>query len=234
MRKIEDRSTHEERTRRTLNSAVATNVDDPISIMYQHSVFCQSGLPYRDPGEDVYNWERLNGHISLSIQASKAMHPVERRFVQLGLPFGPKPRLILAHLNGEALRQQSANIEVEKSLTAFVRKLHLDANGRTLNTIKDQLARLSAAHITLGMHLDGRSVTVDVSQRKYQTQRKYEHSMCCSADQRRNTPLIYKRAKTAWLVPSLSRRIRISAAVSGLTGVRHHSLNRRMVCHIRS
>ena len=136
-------------------------VDDPDSILYQHTVFCQTGLPYRDPGNAVTSWERVNGHVHMAITAGRAMHPQQGKLVQLGLPFGPKPRLILAHLNGESLRQQSPEIEVDASLTAFVKRLRLDPGGRTIGTIKDQLARLSAAHITLGTIRDGRAVTVN-------------------------------------------------------------------------
>ena len=43
--------------------------------------------------------------------------------MELGLPWGTKPRLILAHLNAEALRRQSPVIEVESSLSAFVKRI---------------------------------------------------------------------------------------------------------------
>lgn len=39
--------------------------NDPHSILYQHSVFRHTGLPYRNPGDDVRQWERANGAISL-------------------------------------------------------------------------------------------------------------------------------------------------------------------------
>ena len=97
----------------------------------------------------------------MKVLAGEAMHPVSGDFVKVGLPYGPKPRLILAHLNGEALRQQSPEIEIEQSLTAFVKRLKLDAGGRTIATIKDQLARLSASSIRLGYLRDGRAVTVN-------------------------------------------------------------------------
>ena len=155
------RSTSVERTRRILDSAAITATDDPESILYQHSVFCQTGLPYRDPGEGTTSWDRVNGRVHLSIAAGKVLHPELERMVQIGLPYGPKPRLILAHLNGEALRRQSPEIEVEASLTAFVRRLNLDPGGRTIRTIKDQLSRLAASRITLGMMLDGRAVMVN-------------------------------------------------------------------------
>jgi len=83
------------------------------------------------------------------------------RLVPLGLPFGPKPRLILAHVNAEALRTSSPDIEVEDSLTAFVKRLKLDPGGRNMRTIKDQLARLSAASVRLGLLRDGRAITVN-------------------------------------------------------------------------
>jgi hypothetical protein len=111
----------------------------------------QTCLPYRDPGEDVREWARINGAVHLEVIAGKAMHPELERFVPVGLPFGAKPRLVLAHLNAEALRTGSPVIQVEGSLRAFVLRLKLDTGGRTVSTIKDQLARLSASSIRLGL-----------------------------------------------------------------------------------
>ena len=153
-------STSERREKRLLDASEATT-RDPETVAFQHSVLAQTGLPYRNPGDDVREWERSNGQASLEIVAGKAFHPELCRFVPLGLPYGPKPRLILAHLNGEALRQQSPEVEVERSLTAFVKRLKLDTGGRTINTIKDQLARLAACSMRLGVVRDGRAITVN-------------------------------------------------------------------------
>ena len=153
-------STRERRRKRLLDASEATT-RDPEAVAFQHSVLAQTGLPYRNPGDDVREWERSNGQAALKVIAGEAFHPELCRFVPLGLPFGPKPRLILAHLNGEALRQQSPHVEVEASLTAFVKRLKLDAGGRTINTIKDQLARLAACSMRLGAVRDGRAVTIN-------------------------------------------------------------------------
>jgi hypothetical protein len=158
---FEPRSTRQERASRIVTAADITTNEDPDSILYQHTVMCQTGLPYRDPGDGVTSWRRINGHVHMAVTAGLAMHPERGSLVQLGLPFGPKPRLILAHLNSEALRQQSADIEVDASLTAFVRRLNLDTGGRTMGAIKGQFARLSAAHITLGTVREGRAITVN-------------------------------------------------------------------------
>jgi len=152
--------TGERRRKRLLDASEATAYE-PGAVAFQHSILAQTGLPYRNPGDDVREWERSNGQASLEIIAGKAFHPELCRFVPLGLPYGPKPRLILAHLNGEALRQQSPVVEVEASLTAFVKRLRLDAGGRTIGTIKDQLARLAACSMRLGAVRDGQAVTVN-------------------------------------------------------------------------
>ena len=154
------KSTGERRRKRLLDASEATT-HEPGAVAFQHSILAQTGLPYRNPGDDVREWERSNGQASLEIIAGKAFHPELCRFVPLGLPYGPKPRLILAHLNGEALRQQSPQIEVEASLTAFVKRLKLDAGGRTIGTIKDQLARLAACSMRLGAVRDGQAITVN-------------------------------------------------------------------------
>jgi hypothetical protein len=130
-------------------------------ILYQHSVLCQTCLPYRDPGEEVRLWSRKNGHARLEIQAGRAFDGSRDDFIDVGLPFGPKPRLVMYHLNAEALRKQSPTIELEDSLTAFVKRtLGLDPGGRNIRTVKDQLTRLSAADFRIGTAVEGRSVTL--------------------------------------------------------------------------
>ena len=131
-------------------------------IAFQHTVLCQTGMPYRNPGENTRLWERRNGQVLLRIEAGSAMHPVEGRFVDMPLPFGPKARLILIHLNGEALRIGSPAIEVEDSMTAFVKRLLCrDPNGREVNSFKDQLRALSTALVRLATTDGQRALQVD-------------------------------------------------------------------------
>jgi hypothetical protein len=133
--------------------AAAAHIERPDqqSILNQHSVFCQAYLPYRNPGDDALTWERLNGDVHLELRAGKAIHPQERCLVQVGLPYGPKCRLVLMHINQLAIRSQSARIEVEDSLSDLVRRVsNLDLHGRNINDVKAQLARLAAADMTLG------------------------------------------------------------------------------------
>ena len=125
--------------------------DDDLEICFQHTVFCQTGLPYRDPGDDVRVWKRKQGNASLRIEAGAVPDPATGEHVEVGLPWGAKPRLILAYLNAEALRQGSPEIEIERSLTSFVRRIRGFATGREIRTFKNQLACLSAATVRLAL-----------------------------------------------------------------------------------
>ena len=64
------------------------------------------------------------------IEAGRARHPDTGKWVELPLPHGEKPRLVMLHLNGEALRTGSPIIDVRDSMTAFVQALGIDTNGR--------------------------------------------------------------------------------------------------------
>ena len=97
-------------------------------------------------------WEKRQGRTRLRIEAGAALTPDTGEYVQLGLPFGPKPRLILAHLNAEALKTGSPEINVGDSLTAFVRRIqNYRPDGKELCVYKDQLGSLSAGTIRMAI-----------------------------------------------------------------------------------
>lgn len=154
--------------RRLIRSAVEIATASPGGVItYQHTVFCQTGLPYRDPGAGVLNWSRRQGSIALQVSAGQALDPVSGAWVPLGLPWGPKPRLILTYLNREALLTRSPLIEAGDSLTAFVRRLlGFTPNGREIRRFKEQLGCLAGATVRLavaegehGLQLDTKVIT---------------------------------------------------------------------------
>ena len=136
---------------RIQNRLLAPSSDNDQELCFQHSVFCQTGLPYRDPGDGVRLWKRRQGFAALEIEAGRAFDASSDDYVNIGLPWGPKPRLILAHLNAEALRLSSPEIAIDNSLTAFVKRIRGFTTGREIQTFKQQLTRLSNAEIRLAM-----------------------------------------------------------------------------------
>jgi hypothetical protein len=118
-------------------------------ILYQHTVFCQTCFPYRDPGDEVRLWERQNGRVHLTLQAGTAYNPFTEKSVEVGLPYGPKARLVLAYMNTIAIREQTPKIETRRSLTSFVRQMGLISKGDNINVVKDQLTRLTSVYLSL-------------------------------------------------------------------------------------
>ncbi|MGH6676419.1 MAG: replication protein RepA, partial [Xanthobacteraceae bacterium] len=133
--------------------------DDDLS--FQHTVFCQTSLPYRDPGDEVRLWQRSQGATFLEIEAGRVYHPALKTTVAVGLPWGTKPRLILAHLNAEAIRKGSPVIEVESSLTGFVRRIRGFKHGREIRAFKEQLSRLSVAVVRLAIAREERAAQIN-------------------------------------------------------------------------
>lgn len=144
---------------RLLEAAASDSGDD--SILYQHSALCQVYLPYRDPGDAVRRWTRRNGLAHIELDAGRAMHPEHEILMDVGLPFGTKARMLLMYLNRVAIINQSPVIDVGRSLTHFVeRGLGFSSQGRNIRAIKEQLVRLSAASIRMGVAYNGHAITI--------------------------------------------------------------------------
>ena len=150
--------------KRSWKSALSI-ITKPASIqdaIFQHSVLCQTFLPYRNPGNDVRIWKHKQGNVSLAIQANEAINPTTGDFEFIGLPYGTKARLILAHINSEAVKTQKRVINVEASMTAFIKKLGLNTDGKTIKEVKEQLRRISTSIVSMGYAEENRSQQVDL------------------------------------------------------------------------
>jgi hypothetical protein len=147
--------------RKLIEASALIEAVRPERIDFLHTVQCQCGIPYKNPGDQVREWDRKQGNAVLRIEAGAAIDPRSGEFVKLGLPFGEKPRLVLIHLASEAVRNGSAVVDVEDSMTAFARSLGMETNGQQLKALKDQLARLASSTVRMGIVEEGRAVQVN-------------------------------------------------------------------------
>ncbi len=148
--------------KRLLDLATDIATVSPDELTFQHSLLCQTSLPASRPPEDVLLWERRQGRATLLVEAGKAINPRTGHFEQLGLPYGPKARLLLMHLNSEAVRRQSPIIPVEDTMTAFFRRLMgRTQDGRQASMLKAQLSALAAAQFRMGIINGESAIQVD-------------------------------------------------------------------------
>jgi hypothetical protein len=148
---------------RLLDLATDIATSPPEDLAFTHSVLAQTSLPTARPPDGMLRWERRQGRATLLVVAGEALDPQTQKFTQLPLPYGPKARLLLMHLNSEAVRRQSPVIPVEDSMTAFFRRLMgRTQDGRQIRMLKSQLASLAAATFRMGiMQGDERALQVD-------------------------------------------------------------------------
>jgi hypothetical protein len=132
---------------------------DEVDVQFLHTVLAQCGLPYRSLGAAVDVYERKVGFASMVVQSGHLMDPSNGNMVRQGIPYGPKPRLLLIHLCSEAVKRQSPQVFIGDSMSAFMKDLGLPVTGRTISTFKEQMNRLVASHITLGMFYPGGGAT---------------------------------------------------------------------------
>ncbi len=148
--------------RRLIEAAADIREGEPDDIAYQHSILCQTSLPAAKPTEGMLRWEKRQGRATLLVQAGEALDPKSGHFTQLALPYGPKARLLLMHLNGEAVRRQSPLIPVEDSMTAFFRRLMgKTQDGRQVRMLKTQLSTLAAATFRMGITNGDHALQID-------------------------------------------------------------------------
>ena len=143
---------------RILDASVEIEQEDPLEIVYQHSLFCQVALPRRRPQERVFERAYRNG--SVKMQAGELWNG--RQWIEQLLPAGPKPRLALMHINSQAVKTHSPYIDIGTSCAEFLRRLGLnDQDGRTYAQFKREMQALAACRMTLGYTEGGRAITLN-------------------------------------------------------------------------
>src|SRR3982750_303739 len=147
---------------RLLNLATDIATSSADDLIFIHTIMAQCALPAARPPKNVTVWERRQGRATLLVEAGRAINPKTRHFEQLGLPYGPKARLLLMHLNSEAVRRQSPVIPVEDTMTAFFRRLMgRTQDGRQTKMLKEQLSALAAAQFRIGITSPEGALQVD-------------------------------------------------------------------------
>jgi len=129
------------------------------NIAFMHTVLCQLGLPRRKTSEPRQS--RVCDGVAIQIDAGSLWDG--KQFVDQPLPYGAFPRLILAQLNSEALRQRSPTVNVGPSASAFLRTLGITPSGGangSYTMFKKQVQALAACRLTLGYNVKDRAYTM--------------------------------------------------------------------------
>ena len=122
-------------------------------IGYSHAVMMQCFLPQRPIARREY--DTRHGHAVLSVEAGRlGNREVIGEFIYCDVPSGPKPRLILPYIVGEAVRNNSPEIDLGRSLRAFMTKIGVPIAGTNGKALTTQIQNIAAAQIILAVWSD--------------------------------------------------------------------------------
>lgn len=116
---------------------------------YMARSLIQATMPHRNPGK-VAVWGRRNGDFSLVMQPGYSLDK-NNKPQNIGLPYGTKPRLVMAFIISEAVKTREKEIVLGKSLSEFMRSINLIPSGGRWGTIpmlKEQMKRLFSSSIS--------------------------------------------------------------------------------------
>lgn len=122
---------------------------DPNEIAFLHAGLCQTGLPHSKPADDRDPWHRSNGRFHLVVEPGTIIDRLSGKPKYVGVPFGPKARLIFLHINTEGVKRRQ--IPLGRSMSAWMRRLGLHVSGGdngSIKPFKEQNLRIGRARFS--------------------------------------------------------------------------------------
>ena len=118
------------------------------NIGFLHAVMVQCFLPQKPTTARGYHTS--HGLASLRIEAGSLGDPNNPlEWIECQIPAGPKPRLILPYIVGEAVRNRSPVVDLGHSLRAFMAKVGVPIAGTNAKALTEQIQNIAAATILI-------------------------------------------------------------------------------------
>jgi hypothetical protein len=138
--------------RRAIEAAIQYMADEDAGIGFLYSGWCQAALPHKKLSNDAA-WKIETDRVTLIVEPGRRNIP-GGSMEWVGAPYGSRARLILLFLQSEALRTNSRDIELGRSLHMWLGRLGIPIGGKSFKDVREQAERLSRCrmtfHITAG------------------------------------------------------------------------------------
>ena len=108
---------------------------------FSYSGFALTCLPHKPQAEAV--WRREGHNLTMLVQSG-----VDRSGAPLGVPHGAYARFILLFLQSQAVRTNSREIELGRSMRVWLGTMNLSIGGRTYRLVNEQAQRISGCTLT--------------------------------------------------------------------------------------
>src|SRR3954454_16246711 len=127
--------------RAVVEAAYQVLSEDAEKMGFTYSGFALTSLPHKPQTELV--WRRDGHNVTILIESGR-----DRTGKPLGLPYGSYARFILLFLQSEAIRTQSREIELGRSMRVWLGNMGLSIGGTTYKRVTAQARRISGCTLT--------------------------------------------------------------------------------------
>lgn len=141
--------------RRVVEAAAAYMATEESEIGFVYAGWAQASLPHRRLADDAH-WEIQTERVSLIVQPG-LRGVMGGSPVPVGVPYGSRARLIILYLQTEAIRTGRREIELGRSLHAWLKRLEIPIGGKSMKDVRDQAERISRCRLTFQISTAGRS-----------------------------------------------------------------------------
>lgn len=137
--------------RAEVEAAAAYMSDEKIGIGFLYSGWCQAALPHKRLADDA-GWQITGEQVTLVVEPG--MRPTAAgKPIPVGVPYGSRARLIMLYLQSEAIRTQSRNVELGKSLRNWLTRMGISPGGKSVAGVREQAERISRCRLTLQVNM---------------------------------------------------------------------------------
>lgn len=144
--------------RGVVEAAAAYMGEQEGEIGFLYSGWAQSALPHKRLADDAI-WAVQTDHVSLVVQPGYRHGPGAP--VPVGVPYGSRARLICLYLQSEALRTNSREVELGRSLHAWLGRMDISIGGKSMAAVRDQAERISRCQMSFQIRSGNRTGLVN-------------------------------------------------------------------------
>jgi hypothetical protein len=134
--------------RQAVDAAATIMAEEAFRLGVTHAGFAMTSLPHKRIADPV--WRREGAMTTLLVEAGR-----NESGASMGVPYGSFARLVLLYLQTEAIRTGSPEVELGRSMNAWLGRMSLSAGGETYRRVSEQAKRISACRLTFFTDLGG-------------------------------------------------------------------------------
>jgi hypothetical protein len=127
--------------RHAVDAAATVLAEEESRLGITHAGFAMTSLPHKRIEEGL--WRREGHRTTLLVESGR-----NRNGDLLGVPYGSIARLILLYLQTEAVRTNSPEVELGRSMNSWMGRMSLTTGGRTYQLVTEQARRISGCRLT--------------------------------------------------------------------------------------